>query len=461
MKKYKSVLLIVLVLSMILSACSSGSNDPTSSSSKPTSEQSDQSQGDVDTPEEIEITLMHRYLSANIGKQSEDTAVLTRIEDFKADFPNVEIIEEQLQASEYDTKAQTLAAANNMPDVFTVPGAWMENFVNNDVVLDLSSYFKENEDVFNGYRVGSFDKATLQDGIYGFPVAAGPTHLLFYNKKLLSEVGYDELPDTWDGLFDLCDKLSQKGIIPFAFANRAGNHAQYAWLSSISDRYTGSEWTQSIVDGSGASFLDQPFVDAISLLNQMKDNGYFNVDLNSIDGDLMVQYYFDEQAAMFSDGIWTVQNVVANAPEAVLESTSVGLFPGVEGGKGNARSSAGGAGVYYCINGNIDPNSEKFDAIINMLNYMTGQGSAEIMASVGGFPAYDPGEFDRSKLHRLANEAYDICNEAPATKIFDLWFDASVVQVMHTSLQEMLAGSKEPSQVAQDMQTEYERYLNR
>jgi raffinose/stachyose/melibiose transport system substrate-binding protein len=409
--------------------------------------------------EKIEITLIHRYLSANVGKYAEDTGCLTRLEDFKRDHPNVTVIEEQLQSDEYNTKAQVLAAANDIPDVLTVPGAWMENFVKNKLLLPLTDYFKAKPALFNGYRPGSFDKCTLNGNIYGYPVAAGPTHVLFYNSKILADNGYPEFPKTWSGFTALCEKLKKAGITPFAFGNKSSSYTQYAWLSSLSDRMTGPDWTHSICDGTGAKFTDKPFVDAVSIIDDFRKKGYFNVDLNSIDGSMMAQYYFDGKAAMYSEGIWGVQNVVSNAPPEVLAVTKVDFFPTPDGGIGNPRSSAGGAGVYYSLNAKIGASGPKFDAVTTMFEYMTAEGAAKIMASAGGFPAYDPKDFDRSGLHRLAIEAYDLCVEAPQTRIFDLWFDASVVEVMNTSLQEMLAGAKPPKEVAQDMQTEYERYL--
>ena len=96
---------------------------------------------------------------------------------------------------------------------------------------------------------------------------------------------------------------------------------------------------------------------------------------------------------------------------------------------------------------------------MDMLEQMTGADCAAVMAGIGGFPAYDPGDFDRSHLDPLAIQAYDLCNVAEASRIFDLWFDTSVVDVMKSSLQEMLAGAKTPEEVASDLQTEYERYL--
>jgi raffinose/stachyose/melibiose transport system substrate-binding protein len=77
-------------------------------------------------------------MDSNIGKSPEDTAVLDGLKRFKQDYPDIEIIEEQQQNDDYAIKAQALAAADDMPDVFIVPGSWMTNFVDNEIVLPLN-----------------------------------------------------------------------------------------------------------------------------------------------------------------------------------------------------------------------------------------------------------------------------------------------------------------------------------
>lgn len=439
---------LALIAALSLGACSSPETAEDSGSGGRTS-------GD-----KITINLMHRYQESNIGKSPEDTAVLDGLERFKKDFPDVEVVEEQLQNEDYSIKAQALAAADDMPDVFIVPGSWMTNFVNNGIVLPLNEELDKRPGWRDGYRSGTLDAGTREGKVYGIPIAAGPTHLIYYNAEMFAEVGYDRFPATWNELMDAGRKLADKGINLFSYGDKAKGYAMSSWISALTDRVTGPEWTESILAGSGAAFTDPGFVQAITLMSDMAAAGMFNKDLNSIDSDTMVSYYFEERSAAFVSGIWSAMNIVNNAPENVKNATKVAVFPPVEGGKGNPLSSSGGAGVYYSVNAGIEP-GEKLDAILTMLDYMTGSDSAKLMAEVGGFPAYDPGEFDTGKLHPIALAAYEASAAADATKIFDLWFDASIVEVINTEIQNVMAGSKTPEQLAADTQKAYETFLGR
>lgn len=448
MKAWSSVLGLLALSSLAMSGCgnSAGGNEASGSGN-----------GGED---KITITLMHRYQESNIGKSPEDTAVLDGLKRFKEDYPNVQVVEEQLQNDDYSIKAQSLAAADDMPDVFIVPGSWMTNFVDNGIVLPLNDELDKHPEWRDGYRPGTLDAGTRDGKIYGIPIAAGPTHLIYYNADIFSKVGYDHFPKTWDELMDAGQKLKDKGINLFSYGDKSKGYALSSWISALTDRVNGPQWTESILSGGGAKFTDPGFVKAISIMSELAKGGYMNKDLNSVDTDTMVNYYFEGRSAAFISGIWSAMNVVNNAPEAVASATHVAVFPGVEGGLGNPLSSSGGAGVYYSVNANIQQ-GEKLEAIDKMLEYMTGSKSAKLMAEVGGFPAYNPGDFDTAKLAPVALEAYKASAAADATKIFDLWFDASIVEVINTDIQGVMAGSMTPEQMAEDTQRAYETFLSK
>lgn len=442
LKKRAFMLGMMTAATTVLGACGSEANEGAAAESGST----------------ITITLMHRYQDSNIGKSPEDTAVLDGLKRFRADYPNVEVIEEQLQNEDYSIKAQALAAADDMPDVFIVPGSWMTNFVDNEIALPLNAELDKRTEWRDGYRAGTLDAGTREGQVYGIPIAAGPTHLIYYNADMFAEAGYSQFPATWQELMDAGGKLAEKGVNLFSYGDKSKGYAMSSWISALTDRISGPEWTESILTGGGAKFTDKGFVQAIGIMSDLAKAGYLNKDLNSVDSDTMVNYYFEGRSAAFVSGIWSAMNVVNNAPAEITDATRVAVFPGVDGGLGNPLSSSGGAGVYYSVNAGVQA-GEKLDAIMTMLDYMTGSGSAKLMAEVGGFPAFDPGAFDTAKLHPVALAAYEASAAADATKIFDLWFDASIVEVINTGIQGVMAGSSTPEQLAQETQKAYETFL--
>lgn len=325
MKRTPFMLALILALSSGLTACG-GQTD------------SEAVSGDED---KITITLMHRYQKSNIGKSPEDTAVLDGLDRFRKDYPEIEVVEEQLQNEDYSIKAQALAAADDMPDVFIVPGSWMTNFVNNEIVLPLDAELEERPEWRDGYRPGTLDAGTRNGQVYGIPIAAGPTHLIYYNAELFAEAGFTEFPFSWDELMQAGEKLADKGINLFSYGDKSKGYAISSWISALTDRFTGPEWTESILAKDGAKFTDDGFVEAVTVMSDLAKAGYLNKDLNSIDTETMVNYYFEGRSAAFVSGIWSAMNIVNNAPSNITEATQVAVFPGVEGGLGHSLSSSG------------------------------------------------------------------------------------------------------------------------
>ncbi|SFB50414.1 raffinose/stachyose/melibiose transport system substrate-binding protein [Cohnella sp. OV330] len=445
MKKWQAVLSVSVTCAMLMNGCSN---------------EAETSNGSKSADGQVSIKLMHRYQTSNIGKSPEDTAVLDGVERFKKDHPEVEIVEEQLQNEDYSIKAQALAAADDMPDVFIVPGSWMTNFVANGIVLPLNEELDKRPEWRDGYRPGTLDAGTRDGSVYGIPIAAGPTHLIYYNADLFADIGYDHFPKDWDEVMDAGSKLAAKGINLFSYGDKGKGYALSSWISALTDRYNGPAWTESILAGNGAAFTDAGFIQAITTMSNLSKSGYLNKDMNSVDGDTMVSYYFEGRSAAFVSGIWSAMNVVNNAPDNVKNATKVAVFPAAPGGKGNPLASSGGAGVYYSINAKIKP-GPKLDAIMTLLEYMTGSQSAKLMAEVGGFPAFDPGQFDSAKLHPIALAAYEASAAADATKIFDLWFDASIVEVINTEIQSVMSGARTPEQMAEAVQQAYKTFLSK
>lgn len=436
MKKFLSLLLVLsLVVSIGLTASAEGAKEP------------------------ITITLFHRYVDANIGISTEDSAVIPMLRKFQEDYAGkVVVVEEQMQPTEYSTKYKVLAAANNLPDVFNIAGSDIDNLLAGGLLSPLNEDLDKNPEFRDGFRPGQFDCGTREGKIYGVPIACGPTHLFYFNADVYAKAGYSEFPKTWDELFDCWQKIKDMGITPVVMGNKTGAAGEYAWMSTLSDRINGSDWTLSICDGTGARFTDEGFVKALSVLNDISQKGFFNADVNSVEGSVALSYYLNGSAATFVDGIWNVSTIVETAPAEILSATHTAVMPGFEGGKGNPLNSSGGAGWYYAINANVEP-GEKRDLCVKLMEYLVGADSSAIMAGLGGYPAYDPGDFDRSKLHPLAIEAYDRCSLADASRIYDLWLDASVCEVFNTATQEMIAGAKTPEQTAEAINRVYEDYL--
>lgn len=139
-----SCLLIALTMLLSVAACgTSGTSAATSSDvSQSSTEQQVASSAEV-TPtaeplEKVSLKVFTQQLKENIEKDSRTRAFYESIDKYTAANPNVTITVDSLATEPYNDRAKTLAAANELPDMFEVLGSWNRGFVKSELLMDLT-----------------------------------------------------------------------------------------------------------------------------------------------------------------------------------------------------------------------------------------------------------------------------------------------------------------------------------
>lgn len=144
-------------------------------------------------------TLRGKALDDLIQKFNEENAGSIEVQvDVNPDFPA------------YQEKVKAMISAGNSPDIFHY------NFNPNDLsrqrsgkLMDFTPYM---DDAWRSHFNESDLQALMIDGkLTSIPFEKAGA-LIYYNKKLFSEVGVSKFPTTWDELFTVFAKLSEKGI---------------------------------------------------------------------------------------------------------------------------------------------------------------------------------------------------------------------------------------------------------
>ncbi|WP_460798713.1 extracellular solute-binding protein [Microbacterium sp. GXF0217] len=203
------------------------------------------------------------------------------------------------QPAEYDTKLQTLVAANNTPDVFLMNSAGMGRFIDAGTLLDLAPVYAElGIDLASEYR----EQAIWQEGDSVWGIA--PTiHLMamFYDKATFDAAGVD-YPST--------DPASAWSWDEFVRA-----------ATDLSDPATED-------DGWGAMVLTDPLVTAPLLAS---NGGYwFDPDATefTLDEPESVEVY-EAIKTLADDGVSIPpQNLSSMGLDVVLQSRKAALYPG-------------------------------------------------------------------------------------------------------------------------------------
>lgn len=228
-KTYKALFSILLIAVLVLSACSGGGSSDSDSSSE---------SSDGDTKE---LTFMFR------GGTEEEKAYKEAIAAFEEANPGVTVKMNVTAADQYATKLQAAITGNQVPDVFYIEPGQIRSYVHSNVLLDLTEYVENNEniDLDNIWEYGidtyRFDGETQGQGnIYAMPKDVGPFSL-GYNKTMFEEAGL-ELPDkdepmTWDEFIEVNQELTT--------GDQYGTGFNINWV------------LQSFVWSNGADFLDE------------------------------------------------------------------------------------------------------------------------------------------------------------------------------------------------------------
>ncbi len=446
---------IMLSVGMSMFAgCGGNSNSGSQSSA---SENSAAAGGTVSAESTVQkpVTISLMDLWAKDKTENISTSVREALEKFKTDNPNITVEEEAIgDQNAYYTKIKTLAASNELPDVFVCKGSELSMFAQNQAVASLDDILSADAGWKDGYVPSAFDDLTTDGKIYAVPYSMLSTHVIYYNKKILADAGFQTFPETWTDFISMIDKIKAKGITPIALGNKEQWVAESCILSALGDRFTGTDWFNSIKDGQGAKFTDPDFIKALAALQQIGKAGAFNKDMNSINNDQQKTLYFNGKAAMFMEGSWAIGAVMAG-PKDIADNTEVAILPSVDGGKGDPKSMSGGAGSGFASG--VKGFETKKDAIAKVLKAITGPDYAKSIAEKGEPAAYKVADYDKSKVSALAVKYADMAANLKFTPIYDSYLNPAVISKMNAGLQELIIGSVTPEELAKSIQTEYEK----
>ncbi|HLE78209.1 MAG TPA: ABC transporter substrate-binding protein [bacterium] len=137
----------------------------------------------------------------------------------------------------------TRLQGGNPPDVAGLPGpgqmaefARAGNLIALDDVLDLTAMREQ-------YAQSWIDLATVDGKVYGVFIKASLKGLVWYNPKAFSAAGY-EVPQTWDALIQLTERIAADGKAPWCIGLESGAASGWPatdWIEDIMLRSAGPQ----------------------------------------------------------------------------------------------------------------------------------------------------------------------------------------------------------------------------
>lgn len=411
----------------------------------------------VSAAEKEQLVIMHQWTDEVMEQgNAEGQAVQHAIENFQAKHPEVEVVIESLtQEAGYESKIKTLAAADELPDVFFALPSMMTSFYNNGQVLDLKPILESDPEWYDTFADGAFGDFTYGDAILGAPRCAIVNSVLFYNKEIFEKCGINEFPKTMEELLEAVKILRENDYIPLA----TGNKDQFAIASQVMPgilfKFVGGDWYENLRNYEGASFEDEDALKAINFMNELMQAGLFNEDTNSCDIYQAREYYYSGKAAMYIEGSWVVSSMITDCQADTLENTEITLFPPAEGKEELDNQIVTGQGWGFSVNSQIS--EEKQALAIEFLKELTSEEVQAECVENGLLTVLKEVSYDKSKLDPFYAEFLDLYSAkdgkvgCPEVQLSTAYMDAS-----YTGYQELSVGTVTPEDLAASLQDAHE-----
>ncbi|WP_019913726.1 ABC transporter substrate-binding protein [Paenibacillus sp. HW567] len=205
---------------------------------------------------------------------------------------------EYIQDETYKTKLSVALAANELPDVFQQHAG--QSF--RTPVLQSKTVAPLNDTLDStGLGAQFLDNQLVkeEDGnIYSVPSNISTTLVLYYNKKLVNELGASA-PKTWEDLQSLIQSANDKGIIPIALGGKERWQADLLYNMLVARENVDA--FDHAMSGQG-KFTDAPFVEAANrVLELVKTNAFQKGFIGSAYLDAQ-ELFKNDKALMWIDG---------------------------------------------------------------------------------------------------------------------------------------------------------------
>ena len=204
MKKKLAVLLTAALAAASLTACGGSSSSGSSDTSAADTNTSQSAQSDGGSSDSSSLVM------AWWGNQTRNERTQKILDMYSEENPGVTIDGQFSEFNDYWNKLATAAAGHSMPDIVQMDYKYLQQYVNNNLLVDLTPYIEDgtidtascNQDVLNSGKVG--------DGLYALCNGINAPALL-YNKTLLDENGITVKDNmTMDEFFALCKEVYEK-----------------------------------------------------------------------------------------------------------------------------------------------------------------------------------------------------------------------------------------------------------
>lgn len=436
-------ILCALALGLAAVACTPGS-----SSDKPKEKSASAISTDAGKAGKVTLNVWDQEVRG--GQNAE----ITRLnKEFEKKYPNVTINRNAKSFTNLKDTLKLALSGNNPPDVVEANQGYpdMGAFVQAGILQPLDSYARKygwksrypktlldlNSFTGNGKTFGS-------GKLYGIS-QTGEIVGIYYNKKLLSDLGMDT-PKTWSQLTGDLAKIKKAGQLPIMF----GNKDQYPAIHTfgvIQDQVAGKAAVRDLVFGRGGSWQSSANTQAAKTMQDWAKNGYLSPGANGLG--------YDDAAAQFAKGkgVFLVTGTWEVADLAKTMGKSLGFMLPPPAKAGGESVTTGGQGLAW----SITSKSAHADVAASYLDFITNAHAADVMTQTGNLPAITPPTAKPPAGSALADifAAWKTVSGADSEVPYLDYSTPDFYDTITASLQQLIGGKLTPQAFVGELQGKY------
>lgn len=355
-EKAFSASMLLLVLALILAACSSGTKNRDSNLNGNGVSAEDSGRNAASTGDKVTIKMMHLWPDSSNSAQNK--LVNQIIGEYEQAHPNVNIETEVLDNEPYKNKIKVLSASNSLPDVgFTWAAGFLEPYVKGEMFASLDDLLQG--ELKDKFVAGTTEAYAFEGKTYALPVELNIVPV-YYNKEIFAKYNLQP-PQSYEELKSIIKTLNDNRITPIALGSKDAWTGSF-WYMYLADRIGGPDVQDRAVASS--NFSDPSLIAAAREAQELVNSNAFVKGFNGLSNDEAKLEFMNETAAMYAMGTWEVPNYTTRAdiPQEFKDKIGFFKFPTIEGGKGNIDDWVGGVGVglFVAENSKVKEDAKKF-----------------------------------------------------------------------------------------------------
>ena len=441
MNRNSRVAALLVAPLLMLAACSSSSSTASPSSPSPAGTSSSAggsgpsiSGSSAESTSSAALALSGSLTIWNRGPIDDTTALKPLIEGFKKKYPTVTVNAVAQPGDNYFAVLQAAVLGSKAPDIASMfPGGYQVQFQSK--MLDLNKYIPASELKAVGAQYYAQD-GDLAKATYGVPVTSS-FYGLFYNKKVLTDLGITSFPSTWTQLDAACAKVKAAGktCIGYGSDSGSGGFSSFLdWSYLVGGASDLKGWDAMLT---GAQSYDNAPVNAqVTKWAALRSNGYTNQDVLTWRG--VKAGFADGSVAMVMGGSWDTPTY-----EKTL-GADLGVMPAPFADTPQKKL------VRLPDNGyDVLKSTKNADAAAAFEAYIISAEGQQLVASAGQVPSRTgvatTDKVNGALLETAASPGWT------AIPMFDNFTAPSVTDALTNGLNSVLAGKVSPTDVLQKM----------